>query len=98
MYGQVRVDYPIKNPPDNLDWCLLCLLQKENNGKPKIMVSLTFTDVVLSVLQISKSLIVGKAVAVIWPWSRRSWINSDQWPGSKRVKEAKADESMQVVI
>ncbi|KAL8771630.1 MAG: hypothetical protein Q9194_004846 [Teloschistes cf. exilis] len=45
-----------------------------------------------SIKQISKNLIMGKVIGVIWPWSRRSWINSDQWPGSRRVIERKADE------
>ncbi|KAL8686817.1 MAG: hypothetical protein Q9218_006842 [Villophora microphyllina] len=45
---------------------------------------------------VSKSLIMGKVIGVVWPWSRRSWIDSDDWPGSRRVIEKKNEETMDV--
>ena len=36
---------------------------------------------------VSKSLIVGGAVGVVWPWRRRGWIRWQDWRGSERVVE-----------
>lgn len=36
---------------------------------------------------VSKSLVVGRAVGVVWPWRRRGWIRWEDWRGSPRVKE-----------
>ena len=34
---------------------------------------------------ISRSLIVGKIVWVVWPWRRRCWTSWQDWKGSPRV-------------
>ena len=36
---------------------------------------------------VSKSLIVGKVVGVVWPWDRTGWIRWEDYRGSPRVKE-----------
>jgi len=36
---------------------------------------------------VSKSLIVGKAIGVVWPWERRGWIRWEDYRGSPRVME-----------
>lgn len=36
---------------------------------------------------VSKSLIVGRVVGVVWPLGRRGWIRWEDWKGSERVME-----------
>ncbi|KAL8691090.1 MAG: hypothetical protein Q9224_004254 [Gallowayella concinna] len=47
---------------------------------------------------VSKSLIIGRVVALIWPWTRRSWINTDDWKGSNRVIERRPDSDMHELL
>ncbi|KAL9041239.1 MAG: hypothetical protein Q9180_001415 [Flavoplaca navasiana] len=45
---------------------------------------------------VSKSLIIGKAMGVVWPWSRRSWISADGWRGSSRVIERRPEDGLHI--
>ncbi|KAL8754601.1 MAG: hypothetical protein Q9199_004238 [Rusavskia elegans] len=47
--------------------------------------------------QVSQSLIIGKAMAVVWPLSRRSWISADGWRGSSRVIERRPDSGLHII-
>ncbi|KAL8659451.1 MAG: hypothetical protein Q9226_000410 [Calogaya cf. arnoldii] len=46
---------------------------------------------------VSKSLIIGKAIGVVWPWSRRSWISAHGWRGSSRVMERRPDSGLHII-
>lgn len=36
---------------------------------------------------VSMSLVVGRAVGVVWPWERRGWVRWQDWRGDGRVRE-----------
>lgn len=36
---------------------------------------------------VSKGLVVGKVVGVVWPWGRRGWLKWEGWRGDGRVLE-----------
>ena len=35
---------------------------------------------------VSRSLVVGKVLGVVWPWHRAGWIRWQDWAGSNRVR------------
>ncbi len=38
---------------------------------------------------VSKALVVGKVVGVVWPLGRAGWVRWEDWRGSERVVEGK---------
>ncbi|KAI4105240.1 MAG: hypothetical protein LQ339_003571 [Xanthoria mediterranea] len=46
---------------------------------------------------VSKSLIIGRAKGVVWPWSRRSSINADGWRGSSRVIQRGPEDGLHII-
>lgn len=47
--------------------------------------------------QVSKSLIIGRAKGVVWPWSRRSSISADGWRGSSRVIQRGPEDGLHII-
>lgn len=45
---------------------------------------------------VAVGLLVGKVMGVYWPWSKAGWIRWQNWKGTRRVKEGKIEEKIEL--